>query len=232
MTICLIRLTVAMIPIRMTVYLLLALWVPVVLMWLILSPYWKWKYMTDDRRREMEEGNEESWAKDPVNRVWHTIAIAVLLVLPLLFTVDALAFPLGLLYAPMLSLFPPFASAWQVAGAAIALLGVLIMLTVGHTLAREVFARTKEERVLMTSGLYTCIRHPFYLHFFLVPLGLLLLTLNSLSLFLVLFYTTFFGPQSLFRKARIEEAYLRERYGEEYAEWEERTGRFLPRFRR
>lgn len=219
-----------MLPIRAVAALLLALWGTVLVFWLVLDRYWTHKHMTEARRREREAAKAKP--RPGLDRVWGAVAVAVVLVLPALFIVDALVLPLGLLYAPSLSLFPPFASAWQLAGVAVALAGLGIMLTVGRTLAREIYAKAEAERSLITTGLHARIRHPFYLHFVLVPLGLLLLTLNALFLLLVLFYTTLFGPKSLLTVMREEEAYLLERYGEAYEAVMKRTGRFLPRLRR
>lgn len=188
--------------------------------------------MTEARRREKEAEKARPRPRRLVNRVWSAVAFTVLLVLPILFVVDTLVFPIGLLYAPSLSLFLPFASAWQVAGVVIVLAGLWIMLTVGRILARDVYGKAEAERSLMTSGLYARVRHPFYLHFTLVPLGLLLVTLNYLSLLLLLFYNTVDGPISPLTVMKEEEEYLRERYGKEYEEYMQRTGRFLPKFRR
>ncbi|MCJ2532193.1 MAG: DUF1295 domain-containing protein [Candidatus Thermoplasmatota archaeon] len=219
-----------MLPIQIVAYLLLALWGTVVLMWLGLDRYWERKYMTEARRREKEAEKAQPRSGSLVNRAWSAVAITVILVLPILFIVDALIFPIGLLYAPSLSFFPPFASAWQVAGIVIALAGLWIMLTVGRTLARDVYGRAEAERSLITSGLYAHIRHPFYLTFTLIPLGLLLMTLNYLSLLLLFFYNTVDGPISPLTVMREEEEYLLERYGKEYEDHKQRTGRFLPRF--
>ncbi len=221
-----------MLPIRIAGALLAGLWGTAVLMWLVLDPYWTRRHMTEARRREKEAAKAQPHARPPVDRAWSAIAIVVLLALPTLYIVDALLLPLGLLYAPSLSFIPPFASAWQIGGVAVTLVGLWIMLTVGRTLARKVFAKAEAERSLITSGLHARIRHPFYLHFILVPLGLLLLTLNVLSLLLVLFYTTLFGPKSLLTVMKEEEAYLREKYGEEYEVYMGRTGRLFPRLRR
>lgn len=221
-----------MLPIWVVGVLLLGLWETVALFWFILDPYWTRIHMTEARKQERKTGKENSRRGGVVTRAWRVLAPAVSLLLPVLFVVDALLFPLGLLYAPALTYFPPFAVAWQLAGVAIALVGLAIMLTVGHTLAREIFSKAEPERELITHGLHAYVRHPFYLHFLLVPLGLLLLTLNGLFLLLVLFYNTLFGPKSPLTMMREEEAQLLERYGRAYETYMERTGRFLPKLRR
>lgn len=221
-----------MLPLRIVAVLLLAFWGTVVGMWLVLGPYWERTFMTEARRREKEAAKAQQRPGPRAHRAWRAVAVGVLLVLPPLLIVDALVLPLGLLYAPSLTLPLPFASAWQVAGVVLALAGLGIMLSVGRVLARDVYGRAEEERFLITSGLHARVRHPFYLHFVLVPVGLLLLTLNVLLFFVVLFYNTLDGPRSPLAIMKEEEATLLERYGEAYAAYMERTGRFLPRLRR
>lgn len=222
-----------MLPIDAVGLILLAIWGSVMLMWLAVFPYWeKGVFITEARRREIEEEKKEPREKNLVNTVWTAVAISVLLVLPFLFVVDALFLRIGLLYSSPFSFFLPLSSGWQVAGIVVSLLGLFIMVSVGRTLAEHVYGKAVEERILLTKGIYSRIRHPFYLHFVLLPLGLLLLTLNYLTLLVVLFYIMTDGPVLPTTGMRQEEQELLERYGEEYDEYMKRTGRFLPRLRK
>lgn len=83
----------------------------------------------------------------------------------------------------------------------------------------------------MTTGLHRYVQHPFYIHFLLLPVGLFLLTLNYLSLLVLVSYTTLWGPKSVIGWAREEEADLRRRYGADHQAYAARTGRFVPRLR-
>jgi protein-S-isoprenylcysteine O-methyltransferase Ste14 len=76
------------------------------------------------------------------------------------------------------------------------------------------------------------VRHPFYLHFILLPVGLFLLTLNYLALVVVILFSELWEPKLLTTEIREEEAGLRNLFGADYEEYAERTGRLFPRLRR
>lgn len=78
---------------------------------------------------------------------------------------------------------------------------------------------------LVTWGPYKYVRHPSYLGYFLMFTGLLLLWLNVLALFPLLAVPGY--CQLTFR----EESLLLRRFGEKYAEYQRKTGRFLPKLR-
>ncbi len=94
--------------------------------------------------------------------------------------------------------------------------------TLGKNLTDTVV--TRAVHVLVTSGPYRWVRHPFYVAF------LLAVTANSLvtaNWFLALTGGTAFGLIVL--RTRKEEENLVKRFGEEYLQYMERTGRFFPR---
>ena len=94
--------------------------------------------------------------------------------------------------------------------------------TLGKNLTDTVV--TRAEHFLVTSGPYQWVRHPFYVAF------LLAVTANSLvtaNWFLALTGGIAFGLIVL--RTRTEEEKLIERFGEEYLEYMERTGRFFPK---
>jgi protein-S-isoprenylcysteine O-methyltransferase Ste14 len=76
------------------------------------------------------------------------------------------------------------------------------------------------------------VRHPFYVHFVLIPLGSFLLSLNYLALLLLVAYTMQWEPKPLTSWMREEEEELRRRYGAEAEAYLRRTGRVFPRLRR
>jgi len=110
--------------------------------------------------------------------------------------------------------------------------GLVILFWVGRILAVNVYRKATEERELLQSGIYAYIRHPFYLHFLLLPTGLLLLTLNPFMLVVLLAYLTLDGPVLPSTWMRDEERELAGRHGPTYDAYHERTGRWLPRLRR
>ena len=97
--------------------------------------------------------------------------------------------------------------------------------SLGHNVTDTVAIR--REHTLVTHGPYGYIRHPLYTFGFLLFLGFILLAANwfiALSAILAL------GP--LAARTPIEEAKLVEQFGDEYREYMQRTGRFLPPFKR
>jgi len=78
---------------------------------------------------------------------------------------------------------------------------------------------------LVTSGVYKRIRHPMYLSFWLWALGQVLLIPNWIAgpLSLISFY-----PIYVFRVER-EEEQLTDYFGNEYKEYQKKTGRILPK---
>ena len=80
---------------------------------------------------------------------------------------------------------------------------------------------------LVTTGLYKYIRHPQYLGFFLITLGMNIqwLTIIMLALWpviLILYY----------RLSKTEEKEAEKKYGEEYLEYKRRVPGFIPRLKR
>ena len=187
--------------------------------------------MTDARREELATERAESPA-GVVKLVWPMVARGVAFGLPLLFVLDGLLFRAGILYSPRLSFFVGSGLPLQIAGLVISAVGLALMIVGGRTLAVRVYRLAVDERTLITTGLHRFVRHPFYLHFVLLPVGMFLLTLNYLALLVLLFYTEFDGPTLLTTEIRREEEELYRRFGADYQEYADRTGRFLPRLRR
>jgi protein-S-isoprenylcysteine O-methyltransferase Ste14 len=85
---------------------------------------------------------------------------------------------------------------------------------------------TRRDHVLVTSGPYRYVRHPFYLAFALAVIGITLTSANAL------FFLAGAIPFAfLVARTRIEEQKLLERFGAEYRHYSQRVGRFLPRVR-
>jgi protein-S-isoprenylcysteine O-methyltransferase Ste14 len=201
----------------------------------ILVTRWENTDHTEARRRELEaerEARASRGARPFAWRVWEIGARAVLVLVPSLFIVDGFGIPLGLLYAPSLTYVGPLALPLQILGVACAAAGLVLLFWVGRILAVNVYRKATDERELLLSGIYAYIRHPFYLHFLLLPIGLLLLTLNPVMLVVLLAYLTLDGPVLPSTWMRDEEGELAVRHGPTYAEYLERTGRWLPRIRR
>jgi protein-S-isoprenylcysteine O-methyltransferase Ste14 len=192
---------------------------------------WEKTGVTEARRRELEEEREASERVSVGIRVWRVVVTAVLVGMPLLFVVDGLVSRLGILYAPSsLSLGPDLVL--QIAGIVLSAAGLALLIGLGRKLAVNVYRLAVHERELMTTGFHRYVRHPFYLHFLLIPIGSFLLSLNYLSLLLFFACTMLWEPKPLTAWMREEEDELRRRYGAEGEAYLQRTGRVFPRLRR
>ncbi len=113
----------------------------------------------------------------------------------------------------------------RLAGAAIGVAGLLLWLTALRTLGRAItpFPHPRADARLVASGVYAHVRHPIYGGGSLILLGYSLLTTSLLAFALTVVEIAVFDA-----KARLEEAWLEERYPE-YAAYRRRTRRrFLP----
>jgi protein-S-isoprenylcysteine O-methyltransferase Ste14 len=120
--------------------------------------------------------------------------------------------------------------AWKILCGAVSLIGLGIRaLAAGQTPVGTSGRETREQKaeVLNTTGLYSIVRHPFYLGSFFAGLGP---ALYPGSAWLVLIYALAF---SLYyeRIMLAEETYLREKFDGEFLEWAARTPAFIPTLR-
>lgn len=106
-------------------------------------------------------------------------------------------------------------------------LGIRII-TIGHT-PRKTSGRNTKHQVaesLNTTGIYSIVRNPLYLGNFFMGLGIALFPgLWYLTLIYVLAFWLYYE-----RIIFAEEAFLREKFGEVYLEWANRTPVFIPSF--
>lgn len=119
----------------------------------------------------------------------------------------------------------PLPTACRWAGVGIGFLaGLLIIWTfyhLGHNLTDTVV--TRKNATLVTTGPYRWVRHPFYVAFALAVLANALVTANALLL-----ASGVLGFALIVLRTHIEEEKLIARFGAEYLEYMERTGRFIP----
>jgi protein-S-isoprenylcysteine O-methyltransferase Ste14 len=84
----------------------------------------------------------------------------------------------------------------------------------------------RQEHSLVTHGPYRWVRHPLYTVGFLAFIGLSLLAANWFIAAIILL-----GWPILMMRTPIEEARLIERFGDEYRQYMQRTGRYLPKLK-
>lgn len=80
----------------------------------------------------------------------------------------------------------------------------------------------KIKKKLVTSGIYSKIRHPIYLCFNIISIGFIFLIQDW---FLLILY--FFGAIGLYTQTILEEELLIQHFGEEYLKYQKKTGRFF-----
>ena len=92
---------------------------------------------------------------------------------------------------------------------------------------RRIFkARSKSQGQLVTTGLYSYIRHPQYLGFLLITLGMLLEWPTIFTLLLWPVLTVVY-----YRLAKDEDKEIEEQFGEQFREYKRTVPAFLPRLR-
>jgi protein-S-isoprenylcysteine O-methyltransferase Ste14 len=206
------------------------------LTWGLAAAFWavilRWERtgVTEARRRELD--GEDSEDVSPGIRAWRLSMLTVCTVIPAVFVFDGLVDDIRILYEPEVSFLAGPSLAFQLVGIALSVAGLAILIGVGRKLAVNVYRRALPERQLMTTGVHRYVRHPFYLHFFLLPLGLCLVTLNYLSLLVLAAYTMLWMPKPVTWWMKEEDEDLRGRFGAEADAYIARTGRVFPRLRR
>ncbi len=143
------------------------------------------------------------------------------------------AIPVFLAYLPAFTYLgssPKINEFWQFFCLLISFSGLAIrIITVGRAPIGTSGRNTREQvaNTLNTSGIYSTVRHPLYLGNYLIFLGMALwphawwLAALTSALF-ALYYE---------RIMLAEEAFLRERFGDKFEAWAERTPSFFPSFR-
>jgi len=119
----------------------------------------------------------------------------------------------------------PFSEGFQILGTVLLFAGLPLFTAGAYLTGRYVYSRQPTDRPLLQKGPYRFIRHPIYLAFMLVATGFILLALNLVMLPLAYMFTATRYPKQ-------EEPELIKLYGDAYREYQQRTGRFLPKFRR
>lgn len=155
-------------------------------------------------------------------------------ILTVLFFVEAISFTClaltgsnQVLHAPPLQLRFGYESWVQLLG--IIFLGVGVFVFLWSVVARGRYSvswEMPEDHRLVTWGPYRFVRHPSYLGYFLMFIGLFFTWLNLVAvipLVAIPGYVVVVGQ---------EEELLLSRFGEEYQRYRETTGRFIPRLRK
>lgn len=119
----------------------------------------------------------------------------------------------------------PLALRWL--GVVVGVGSVLQLFWVHRTLGRNFAAPgvIQSRQTLITAGPYQWVRHPMYTTFFIISVTFALITANGLIAILCLLFGVLL-PSII----KPEEQTLLEKFGDQYREFMQRTGRFLPRW--
>jgi len=131
------------------------------------------------------------------------------------------AFSRVVMFLPVIySIFLPFelGTTWFYVGLPIALVGLIILLTVWVKFATAII-----DDKLITTGLYRYSRHPMYLTWFLMGVGISIACASWLFLLLAIASMLF----AHVRFAGFEERLCLEKYGDTYREYMDKTPRWL-----
>jgi len=103
----------------------------------------------------------------------------------------------------------------------------LIILVISGLLAwaglKIVFGETREEPQIITTGVFSIVRHPIYLGSILLYIGLILLTLSLLSVLVWILIIVFY-----YMISRYEERLLTQRFGLVYEEYKKKIPMLFP----
>jgi protein-S-isoprenylcysteine O-methyltransferase Ste14 len=111
----------------------------------------------------------------------------------------------------------------------ISLLGFLIRAYTIATTPRGTSGRNTKKQVaeqLNTKGIYSIIRHPLYLGNYLMWAGLLIFTMNPFLFLIVSLFFWLYYERIMFA----EEAYLGNRFGQQFVDWANQVPPFIPAF--
>ncbi len=114
-------------------------------------------------------------------------------------------------------------------GVALLICGALIFVYVLLYLRSGFFEETKPKLdFLITKGPYRFCRHPLYLSFIIMILGIDLMFRSVIGIV----FTLILSIPSVIYRAKIEDELLRNKFGEEWENYADRVGFLFPRFRR
>jgi protein-S-isoprenylcysteine O-methyltransferase Ste14 len=101
--------------------------------------------------------------------------------------------------------------------AGVTIVAAVMLVRAGHSVVGH------DQKGLVTTGAFRHVRHPLYLGSILFYLGLLLATFSLASLVVFVIIVIFYNYIAAY-----EERLLEQRFGEDYARYRERSGRWIP----
>ncbi len=154
---------------------------------------------------------------------WMLLVLSIGILGMIISIIVYLLMPLWILWFPI-----PLPSLVRWIGVILGFCTVPFLVWIHRTLGRFWAAdlEIKEDHTLMTSGPYSRIRHPMYTVFILFTLSALLIASNLFVTVFAIIVILMFYPISI-----KEEEMMLDQFGDEYRDYIQRTGRFLPSLR-
>jgi len=120
----------------------------------------------------------------------------------------------------------PLGRDWRWLGVGLGVLSLVGLVEVHRQLGRQwsAYLEIQENHQLITTGIYSRVRHPMYTVLILLHLALSLITANGAVIVFCVMRVILFVE-----RMRREEAMLTAQFGDEYRRYIERTGRLWPR---
>jgi protein-S-isoprenylcysteine O-methyltransferase Ste14 len=143
-----------------------------------------------------------------------------------IFWYGTIAFAIGDIWWLELSLFRDLFGVLRSAGILLILAGLTLRFSARKTLGKQysVQVETSEAHQLVTSGLFSVIRHPAYLGLLLLFLGIPL-TMGSWGSLII---AGVGGIPAIIYRISVEEKYLQQWFGEKYKSYMTNTWRLIP----
>ena len=122
-----------------------------------------------------------------------------------------------------------FSFQWELICLAIALIGLFIrFIAIGYSADNTSGRNTSEGQIadhINTTGPYSAVRHPLYLGNYFMWLGIACLTRNFWFVAAFTFVYWLYYERIMYA----EEEYLRDKYGDRYADWASKVPAFIPK---
>lgn len=179
---------------------------------------WERRFQSPALRAQIEKGGSAS-----STGLADVVIFGLPMVVPSVLAFDGLLVGL-FLYVPAWTFLLPEAGLFQMLGAALLFLGLILFTAGAYLTGKYVYSKVPDERPLLLRGPFRYVRHPIYLSFLLIGTGFVLLAMNVLALLCLSLFVNVKGWTH-------EEAELERLYGERYRQYRKRTGAFLPRLR-
>ncbi len=136
----------------------------------------------------------------------------------------------GLIFSVLISLYNEIFGFYEILTVALGFILMFVGMGFNLMVRRELgknwvpLAKTTDNQELITSGIYSRVRHPFYTSILILFLGVAIIAWNWYGLFFFIFFIV-----GLLIRIKKEESELILKFGEKYENYMEKTPKLIPR---